>query len=55
MDIYCVSCKENIVNKNSRVRRTKQNRLMVISNFAVYGKRKSRFTKIKKQVDYEEN
>ena len=29
MDIYCVSCKENIVNKNSRVRRTKQNRLMV--------------------------
>ena len=54
MDIYCVSCKENIVNKNSRVRRTKQNRLMVVSNFAVYGKRKSRFTKIKKQVDYEE-
>ena len=39
METYCVSCKKNTVNKNSSVRRTKQNRLMVVSNCAVCGKK----------------
>ena len=39
MDRYCVSCKKNTVNK-----RTKQNRLMLVPNFAACGKRKSKFT-----------
>ena len=51
VEIYCVSCKK-IVKKNSRVRRTKQNRLMPVSNCAVCSKKKSSSLKIKKQVDY---
>ena len=34
MKTYCVSCKKNTPNKNSSVRRTKQNRLF-LSNYAV--------------------
>ena len=30
METYCVSCKKNTGNKNSTVKRTKQNRLMLI-------------------------
>ena len=40
-----VSCKKNTANKNSSVRRTNQNRLMFLPNFAVCGKTKSRFIK----------
>ena len=36
METYCVSCKKN---KNSSVRKTKQNRLMLLSNSAVCGKK----------------
>ena len=36
MDTYCVSCKKNTANKNSSVRRTKQNRLMLVSNCAIF-------------------
>ena len=32
METYCVSCKKNIANKNSSVRKTKQNRLILLSN-----------------------
>ena len=42
---YCLSCKKNIVNKNSRARRTKQNRLLFVSNCAICGKKKWRFVK----------
>ena len=45
MEMYCVSCKKNIVNENSSVGRTKQNRLMFFSNSAVCRKKKSRFIK----------
>ena len=31
METYCVSYKKNTANKNSSVRRTKQNRLMLVS------------------------
>ena len=45
METYCISCKENIANKNSIVRKTKQNRLMLLSNCTVCGKKKSTFVK----------
>ena len=44
MDTYCVNCRENTANKNSSVRKTKQNRLMLVSN-SICGKKKSRFIK----------
>ena len=30
MEPHCFSCKKNTVNENSSVRRTKQNRLMLV-------------------------
>ena len=41
----CVSCKKNTVNKNSSVRKTKQNRLMLVSNCVNCGKKNSKFIK----------
>ena len=48
MGTYCVSCKKYTTNENSSVRKTKHNRLMILSNCAVCGKRKSTFTKSQK-------
>ena len=45
MKTYCVSCKKNTTNENSSVRKTKQNILMLVSNCAVCGKKKSIFIK----------
>ena len=45
METYCVSCNKNIANKNSRVRRTKKNRLMLISNRVACDKKKLSFMK----------
>ena len=42
-----VSVVRNTENKNSDVRRTKEKRLMLLSNCAVYGKKNSAFTKNK--------
>ena len=36
MEMYCVSCKKYPPNENSSVRKTKQNRLMLLSNYAIY-------------------
>ena len=44
-ETYCVSCKKYTGNKNSNVRKTKQNRLMVLSNYSVCGKKKTTFMK----------
>ena len=41
MEPYYVSCEKNTVNENSSVRKTKQNRLMLLLNFPVCGKGKS--------------
>ena len=46
MEWYCVSCKKNTWNKNCSVRRTKQNKLVLVSNCAICAKKKSRFIKI---------
>ena len=45
MKIYCVSCKKHTANEFSNVRKTKKNRLMLLSNFSICGKRKSTFIK----------
>ena len=45
METYSVSCNKNTANKNSTVRKTKQNRLMLLSNCAASGKKNSRFIK----------
>ena len=45
METYCVNCSKNNTNENSRARGAKQNRLMVLSNCVVCGKKKSTFIK----------
>ena len=47
MEIYCVSCKKNTANENSGVRKTKQNRIMLLSNCAICSKKKMTFIKNK--------
>ena len=42
METYFASCKKNTANENSKVRKTKQNRLMALSNCAVCGKKKKK-------------
>ena len=44
MEIYCVSCKKNTENENSSEKqKTGQDRLMLLSNCAICGKKKSNF------------
>ena len=45
METYCVSCKKNTADENSSVKKTKQNRLMLLSNCTVCCKKKSTFIK----------
>ena len=45
MEAHCVSYKIYTVNGNSGVRKTKQNRLMILSNCVVCGKNTSTFIK----------
>ena len=47
METYCVSCKKNNANENSSVRKTKQNRLMLLSNCAICGNKNLTFIKNK--------
>ena len=41
MKTFCVSCKKNIASENLSARKAKQNRLILLSNSAVCGKKKS--------------
>ena len=43
MKMHCVSCKKYTENENLSVRKAKQNRLMLLSNCAICGKKKSTF------------
>ena len=45
MAIYSVSCKKYTANENSRVRKTKRNSLVLLSNCAISGKKKTTFIK----------
>ena len=38
-EAYCASCKKNTTNKSFIVRRTKQNRLMLVSNLSIYAEK----------------
>ena len=52
MGTYCVSCKKNTSSKNCGVRSIRQNSLMLVSNFAICGKKNKSSSKIMKLVDY---
>ena len=47
MEVYCESCKKYTANKNSSVRKSNQIRLILLSNCAAYGKKKTSFIKNK--------
>ena len=47
MKTYCVGCKKYTSQEKSSVRKTKQNRLMLLSNCAICDKKKSTFIKNK--------
>ena len=47
METYCVSCKENTMNKNSSVRKTKKKEIILLSSCSVCGKKKLTFIKNK--------
>ena len=51
METYCVSCKKNTAIANSGVTKAKQNRLMLLSNCTVCGK-KSTSVKNQKLSNY---
>ena len=53
MATYCGSCKKYTVNKNSNVRKTKQNRLMLLSNCAVCGNKKLTFIRNKELHNFD--
>ena len=50
---YCVSCKKYTKNENSNVIKTKQNRLMLLSNCAICGKNKLTFIKNKELHNFD--
>ena len=50
METYSVICKKYTVNENLNPRETKQNRLMLLSNCAVCGKKNSTFIKNKNSI-----
>ena len=52
METYCVSCIKNTANENLSVRKNKQNRLMLLSNCAVCGKKKLTFIKNKELKNF---
>ena len=45
--MYCASCKKHTANENSSIKKTKQNRLMLLSNCAICDKKKLNFTRNK--------
>ena len=45
MGTYCFNCKKYTANENSSARKTKQNRLMLLSNYAICGKKNTTFIK----------
>ena len=55
MKSYCLKCRKDIENINSKISKTSNGRTMVLSNCAIRRSKKSKFIKnlkIKKQKDY---
>ena len=44
-ETYCLSCRKNTKNTNLKIVKSKNNRSMIQSNFAICGSKKSRFIK----------
>ena len=53
METHCVSCKKCTAKKS--VKKAKQNRLMLLSNCTIYGKKNSTFTKNKEPHNFKIN
>ena len=49
-EMYCVTCKKNTANENLTLRKTKQNRLMLLSNCIIVGRKSQAFLKIKNSI-----
>ena len=47
METYCVSCNTYTANESLSVRKTKQDRLMLLTSCSICGKKKSTFIKNK--------
>ena len=45
MQTYCVSCRKNTDNVNSKMVKTKNGRLQLTSQYSICGNKKSRFVK----------
>ena len=43
MLLYCLRCKKNTENINSRVSKTSNNKTMLLAKYAICGRKKSRF------------
>ena len=52
MKTYCIVCKKDTENKNSKVFKTKNNRVMLKSICPIWGNNKSRFINKKMDLDY---
>ena len=48
METYCVKCRQNTENLNSKIFKTKNNRLIMQSKCVDCGMKKSRFVKVQK-------
>ena len=46
MKSYCLKCRKDTENINSRVSNTSNGKIMILSKCAIYGSKKSRFIKI---------
>ena len=53
MERYYVNCKKYTENENSNIKKTKQNRLMLLSNCVVFGKKTSTFIENKELRDFD--
>ena len=49
-ETYCLVCKKYTESTNLKIVRNRQNRLMIQSNYAVCGSKKSRFIKEQKEL-----
>ena len=47
MVLYCLKCRKNAKSKNPKVAKTKNGRIMLLSKFAVWDSKKSKFIKEK--------
>ena len=47
MVLYCLKCRKNAKSKNSKVAKTRNGRIMLLSKFAVWDSKKSKFIKEK--------